>query len=65
VKDKGYKVLNRRRLLKMDYMGQTTVLSVIFVLVGMTFLVPVMTEKALGRIEVFIASVKLSCENKN
>jgi hypothetical protein len=49
----------------MDYMGQTTVLSVIFVLVGMMFLVPVMTEKALGRIEVFIASVKLSCENKN
>jgi hypothetical protein len=32
----------------MDYMRQTAVLSAVFVLVGMMFLVPVITEKALG-----------------
>jgi hypothetical protein len=32
----------------MDYKGQTTVLAAIFVLVGMVFLVPTITEKALA-----------------
>ncbi|HYA85031.1 MAG TPA: hypothetical protein VEH06_16530 [Candidatus Bathyarchaeia archaeon] len=34
------------KLLKIDYKGQTTVLSVILVLVGMIFLVPAITGKA-------------------
>ncbi len=34
----------------MDYKGQTAVLSVIFVLVGMVFLVPAVTEKALATV---------------
>jgi hypothetical protein len=38
------------RILKMDYKRQTAVLSVMFILVGMMFLVPVMTEKALAMI---------------
>jgi hypothetical protein len=42
-------------ILKMDYKGQTTVISVIFVLAGIMFLVPVITEKALGRIEASIS----------
>ncbi len=37
------------KVLKMDFKGQTAVLSA-FVLVGMVFLVPTMTEKALGAI---------------
>jgi hypothetical protein len=35
-------------ILNMDYKRQTTVLSIIFVLVGMVFIVPAMTEKALA-----------------
>ena len=35
----------------MDYKGQTAVLLSIFVLVGMMFLVPAVTERALARIE--------------
>jgi len=35
-----------KKVLKMDYKGQTTVLSVIFVLVGMIFMVPAISEKA-------------------
>jgi hypothetical protein len=35
----------------MDYRRRTTVLSVMFVLVGMMFLVPAMTEKALATID--------------
>jgi hypothetical protein len=37
-------------ILKMHYKRQTAVLSVMFVLVGMMFLVPAMTEKALASI---------------
>ena len=37
--------------MKTDYKRTTTVLSVMFVLVGMMFLVPAMTEKALATIE--------------
>ncbi|MGC2575218.1 MAG: hypothetical protein WA364_27245 [Candidatus Nitrosopolaris sp.] len=36
------------KVLKMDYKGQTTALSAVFFLVGMVFLVPAITEKALG-----------------
>jgi hypothetical protein len=46
-------MLNSRysKVLKMDYKGQTTVLAATsFVLVGMMFLVPAITEKALGAI---------------
>jgi hypothetical protein len=39
-------VNERRCILKMDYKRQTTVLSIMFVFVGMMFLVPAMTEKA-------------------
>src|SRR5215467_990200 len=35
----------------MDYKGQTAVLSAIFVFVGMMFLVPAITERALARID--------------
>jgi hypothetical protein len=35
-------------ILKMDYKRQTAVLSVIFVLVGMMFIVPAITEKAMA-----------------
>jgi hypothetical protein len=35
----------------MDYMGQTAVLSAVFVLVGMVFLVPAITEKALAGVK--------------
>jgi hypothetical protein len=38
------------RILKMDYKRQTAVLSVMFILVGMMFLVSAMTEKAHARI---------------
>lgn len=38
-------------IMKMAYKRQTAVLSVVFVLVGMMFLVPAITEKALARTE--------------
>jgi hypothetical protein len=41
--------------LKMDFKGQTAVLSAIFVLVGMTFLVPAITGKALGVIHATVS----------
>jgi hypothetical protein len=40
------KCVNERRILKTHYKKQTTVLSVMFVLVGMMFLIPAITEKA-------------------
>jgi hypothetical protein len=46
-----YKCVNKRWLiLKMDYKRQTTVLSVMFLLVGLIFLVSVQTENALASI---------------
>jgi hypothetical protein len=42
----------------MDFRGQTAVLSAIFVLVGMMFLVPAITEKALAAIH---ATAKVVC----
>jgi hypothetical protein len=36
------------KFLKMDFKGQTTILAAIFVLAGMIFLVPAITEKALA-----------------
>jgi hypothetical protein len=39
------------KVLKMDFKGQTAVLSAVFVLVGMVFLVPAITEKALAVIK--------------
>jgi hypothetical protein len=45
------KCVNKHRsILKMDYKRQTTVLSVIFFVVGMIFLVPAITQKALAGI---------------
>jgi hypothetical protein len=44
-------------ILKMDYKRQTTVLSLMFVLLGMMFIVPAMTEKALATID---ATARLS-----
>jgi hypothetical protein len=38
------------KVFKMDFKGQTAVLSAMLVLVGMVFLVPAITEKALGGI---------------
>jgi hypothetical protein len=52
-------VNERRCILKMDYKRQTTVLSIMFVLVGMIFLVPTITEKAEASIN---ATVKLHWE---
>jgi hypothetical protein len=43
----------------MDYKRQTTVLSVVFVLVGMMFLVPAITEKALAAIDAFVVVDKI------
>ncbi len=45
----------------MDYKGQTAVLLAIFVLVGMVFLVPLGTEKAMAGIN---ATAKGTCDNK-
>jgi hypothetical protein len=39
------------KVLKMDFRGQTAVLSAVFVLVGLMFLVPAITEKALAIIK--------------
>jgi hypothetical protein len=52
------KCVNKRRwILKMDYKRQTRVLSVMFLLVGMMFLVPAITEKAHASID---ATARLS-----
>jgi hypothetical protein len=47
--------------LKMDYKKQTTVLSVMFVLVGMMFVVPAMTEKGMAQISVVNARADGRC----
>jgi hypothetical protein len=49
-------------ILKMDYKRQTAVLSVMFVLLGLMFLVPAITEKAQARVDgrAFLRSAHLS-----
>jgi hypothetical protein len=58
----NYDTLNSgySNVLKMNYKGQTTVLSAVFVLVGMMFLVPAITEKALAKASAMTLSLGVS-----
>jgi len=49
---------------KMEYKGQTTAVAAIFVLVGMMFLVPVITEKALAMITSTAMITKPKCSGE-